>query len=154
MASQITAPVIALTWSGSVNDDWYVKAEKLLESLQEYVTYTYKSVGLFGDLKISSKTTSSNLTFKVDTQGKTRGVLRVMEKDTHVFILFIMALSKGQPFQIATDDSQIPRISCNPENPIFKKLSVTHEQLSEVGVLLGIEISMQKRLVPGAAAFF
>jgi len=154
MAAPNVAPIIVATWSGTVNSDWYDKAEELLKRLDGYVTYSFKGVGLFGDLKILSKTTTSNLTFKVDAQGKTRGVLRVMEDDTYVFLLFIMALSKVAPFQLAGEDSQITRISCNPDNPIFKNLSFTHDKLDELGVLLGVGISMKKRLVPGAAAFF
>lgn len=154
MAASSVAPIIVATWSGTVNNDWYEKAEELLKLLDEYVNYSFKGVGLFGELKISSKATTSNLTFKVGADGKTRGVLRVMEDDTFVFLLFIMALSRVAPFQLAGEDSQITRISCNPDNPIFKNLVFTHDKLNEVGVLLGIAISMKKRLVPGAAAFF
>lgn len=155
MATQSEAPIVVATWVGTVNSDWYQKAEELLNHiLDEYVSFSFKGVGLFGDLKITSKTTSSELTFKVDAKGKTRGVLRTMADDTYVFLLFLMALSKVAPFELADEESQITRISCNPDNPLFKNLKVSHDKLNELGILLGIAIPDKKRYIPGAAAFF
>ncbi len=148
-------PVIVATWAGTVNNDWYEKAEELLKTvLNEYFTYSFKGVGLFGDLKIVSKQTSSQLTFNVDAKGKTRGVVKKMGDDTYVFLLFIMALSKLASFSMADKDSKTPRISCNPDNPFFKDLNVDQTKLEELGVLLGITISDKKRSMPGTAVFF
>lgn len=155
MATQSDVPIILATWVGTVNNDWYQKAEELLNLLSdEYVSYSHKGVGLFVELKITSNTTSSELIFKVDAKGKTRGVLRVMAEDTYVFLLFLMALSKVAPFNLADEESQIPRMTCNPDNPFFKNLSVPYDKINEIGIILGIAIPDNKRYIPGAAAFF
>lgn len=149
------APVVVTAWSGTVDNDWYKKAEELLSRISDdFVSYSYKSVGLFGVLKITSKTTSSEFTFKVDAKGKTRGVLRVMAEDTYVFLLFLMALSKVAPFELADEENKTIRISCNPENPLFKNISASAGELDELGTILGITIPDKKRYVPGATAFF
>jgi hypothetical protein len=155
MTTATSMPVIVTTWAGTVSNDWYTKAEEILKVLEsEYITYAYKSLGNFGELKISSKTTTSEITFKVDAKGRAKGVLRVMDEDTYVFLLFIMALSKVAPFTLADDSNQTTRINCNPDNPLFKNLSVPHDKLEDLGVLLKIAISDKQRRIPGSAAFF
>lgn len=154
MTAQNEAPVVIATWAGVVNNDWYLKAEELLNTIDEYVSYSSNGVGLFVNLKITSKTTSSELVFKVDAKGKARGVLRLMEDDTYVFLLFLMALSKVAPFALADEYSQIPRMACNPNNHFFKNLNVPFDKINEVGVILGIAIPDKKRYMPGCAAFF
>jgi|GEM_PF-5672059 hypothetical protein len=155
MNAASSAPIIITTWAGSVSDDWYPKAEELLKLLEsEYITYSFKGVGLFGELKISSKTTTSEIIFKVDAKGRTKGVLRLMDEDTYVFLLLIMAFSKVVPFTLVDEGGKTSRISCNPDNYLFKDLSVPQDKLDELGILLGIAISDKQRQIPGAAAFF
>lgn len=155
MTAENGAPIIITTWAGNVGDDWYLKAEELLKLLEEeYIKYSFKGVGLFGELKISSKTTTSEITFKVDAKGRTKGVLKLMDEDTYVFLLLIMAFSKVVPFTLVNEGGQTSRINCNPENPLFKDLSIPIDKLEALGVLLGIAISDKQRQIPGAAAFF
>lgn len=155
MTTAAITPVLVTTWAGTVNNDWYAKAEELLKLLEgEYFTSTHKSLGNLVELKISSKTTTSEIVFKVDAKGRTKGVLRVMDEDTYVFLLFIMALSKVAPFTLADETNQTTRINCNPDNPLFKNLTVPYDKLEELGVLLGIAISDKKRRIPGSAIFF
>lgn len=155
MTTATTAPVIVTTWAGTVSDDWYAKAEEILKLLaSEYINYSFKNVGNFGELKISSKTTTSAIIFKVDAKGRTKGVLRVMDEDTYVFLLLIMALSKVVPFSLADESNQTTRINCNPDNPLFKSVVVPYDKLEELGVLLKIAISDKQRRIPGSAAFF
>lgn len=155
MTTATKAPVIVTTWAGTVGNDWYAKAEELLKLLEgEYIHYSYKGIGNFGELKISSVKTTSEITFKVDAKGRTKGVLRVMDEDTYVFLLLIMALSKVAPFTLADESNQTTRINCNPDNPLFENLIVPYDKLEELGVLLKIAISDKQRRIPGSVAFF
>jgi len=147
MTTATKMPVIVTTWAGTVTNDWYTKAEELLKLLEgEYIKYSHKGIGNLVELKITSLTTTSEITFK--------GVLRVMDEDTYVFLLFIMALSKVAPFSMADESNQTTRINCNPNNPLFKNLIVPHDKLEELGELLGISISDKKRRIKGSVAFF
>jgi len=155
MSSDNVLPVIVATWQGTVNDDWLAKAKDLLDTkLNDYLSYTFNGVGLFGDLHITSKTTDSKLKFNVSAIGKTRGTLKRMGDDTYVFLLFLMALSKVAPFNMADEDSKTPRISCNPDNPFFKDLTVPLDKLDELGVLVGLALSDKQREMSGSALFF
>ena len=155
MTTATKMPVIVTTWAGTVTNDWYTKAEELLKLLEgEYIKYSHKGIGNLVELKITSLTTTSEITFKTDAKGRAKGVLRVMDEDTYVFLLFIMALSKVAPFSLADESNQTTRINCNPNNPLFKNLIVPHDKLEELGELLGISISDKKRRIKGSVAFF
>jgi|LakWasM123_LOW14_FD_contig_123_1101_length_2764_multi_5_in_0_out_0_1 hypothetical protein len=155
MTAATKTPIVVTTWAGTVGDNWLEKAEELLNLLKhEYLVHSYKGIGNFGELKISSTKTTSEIIFKVDAKGRAKGVLRVMDEDTYVFLLFIMALSKVAPFTLADESNQTVRINCNPKNTLFKDLIVPYDELEKLGVLLGITISDKQRRIPGAAAFF
>lgn len=155
MSGAMAVPVIVAMWQGAVEEGWSEKAKELLDTkLNAHLSYTFKSVGLFGEFLLKSKTTDSELKLTVNAIGKTRGVLKRMGDDTHVFLLFLMALSKVAPFNITDADSKSPRISCNPDNPYFKDLNVSSDKIEEIGVLLGLAISDKDRQISGSAMFF